>query len=384
MARSCRKSRRLGALNRAVSLVLAAACALLLGASVRASEVRYSVTDLGSLGGDFSGSGSINNKGQIAVTSRTTPGSERRRVFIWQGGAIIDVLELGYDNTASGINEHGHVAGYYYADPGYRSRGYIYKNGQFTDLGTLGGDYATADAINIHGEVTGDTAPSVGPAPRAYLYTNEQMIDLATPPFTTGKGLGINDHGQVVGYAHTAQGARPFLYENGTMIDLAGPDGDVGYAYAINNQGHAVGFTNPDGGSQHAAMFRDGQVIDLHTVAGGNSSAEDINVRGQVVGHLRHGLDPFRAFLYEHGTMYDLNALVPPDSGWALRMAGGINDHGWIVGYGINPQGQTRAFLLRPIPEPGNIGAFFAAAIATLQRRHLISPLQGANPRSQE
>ena len=34
--------------------------------------------------------------------------------------------------------------------------------------------------------------------------------------------------------------------------------------------------------------------------------------------------------------MTDLNTLIDPSSGWMLEEATGINDNGWIVGYGYN------------------------------------------------
>jgi hypothetical protein len=58
------------------------------------------------------------------------------------------------------------------------------------------------------------------------------------------------------------------------------------------------------------------------------------------------------AFLIDTaGTMRDLNDLIPPDSGWVLQRADGINDAGQISGYGSAPNGSTRAFLLTPVPE---------------------------------
>ena len=55
------------------------------------------------------------------------------------------------------------------------------------------------------------------------------------------------------------------------------------------------------------------------------------------------------AFLYYQGKMSDLNSVVPANSGWDLQQAYGINDAGDIVGVGTY-QGQTRAFLIDPIP----------------------------------
>lgn len=48
-----------------------------------------------------------------------------------------------------------------------------------------------------------------------------------------------------------------------------------------------------------------------------------------------------------HGTVYDLNQLLPARSGWTIGTASAINDKGWIVGNGTH-NGKVRAFLLRP------------------------------------
>lgn len=46
--------------------------------------------------------------------------------------------------------------------------------------------------------------------------------------------------------------------------------------------------------------------------------------------------------------LYDLNSLIPPESGWVLKEASAINDLGQIAGHGLY-QGEQRAFLLTPI-----------------------------------
>src|SRR5207247_3774481 len=83
---------------------------------------------------------------------------------------------------------------------------------------------------------------------------------------------------------------------------------------------------------------------------GGDSSyATDINSAGQVVGLVEgYGDDGRVAFLWQNGTMIDLNTLIPADSGWTLLEAWAINDAGQIVGYGVGPDGQ-QVFLLTPV-----------------------------------
>ena len=65
---------------------------------------------------------------------------------------------------------------------------------------------------------------------------------------------------------------------------------------------------------------------------------------GQIVGKSKG-----RAFLWQGGVMTDLNTWLPTNSGWVLTEARAINALGQIVGAGTN-NGQTRAFLLSPVP----------------------------------
>jgi probable HAF family extracellular repeat protein len=87
---------------------------------------------------------------------------------------------------------------------------------------------------------------------------------------------------------------------------------------------------------------------DLGTLPGDASSyASALNVFDIVVGtSTSSDLEVNRAFVWTKRTgMIDLNTLLPPDSGWTLTNATGINIFGQIVGNGtIN--GQTNAFLL--------------------------------------
>lgn len=53
------------------------------------------------------------------------------------------------------------------------------------------------------------------------------------------------------------------------------------------------------------------------------------------------------AILWWRGSVYNLNKLIPPGSGWTLQQATGINCHGQIVGDGVYHSRQT-AFLLTP------------------------------------
>jgi probable HAF family extracellular repeat protein len=87
---------------------------------------------------------------------------------------------------------------------------------------------------------------------------------------------------------------------------------------------------------------------DLGTLGSGDTSvALDINDDGKVVGtsNLTPSGTTYHAFLWEDGTMTDLNDLIDANSGWVLYRATSINDDGEISGWGAQGA-DVRAFVL--------------------------------------
>jgi probable HAF family extracellular repeat protein len=82
------------------------------------------------------------------------------------------------------------------------------------------------------------------------------------------------------------------------------------------------------------------------------SYAAAINARMQVVGaSIADCEDEFRALLWEDGSLFDLNSLVPPASALYLQLTYAINDSGEIAGTGVDASGNEHAFLLMPCDE---------------------------------
>jgi probable HAF family extracellular repeat protein len=68
------------------------------------------------------------------------------------------------------------------------------------------------------------------------------------------------------------------------------------------------------------------------------------------------------AFLWERGSIVDLNTLVPPGSGVQLFVADYTNESGEITAGGVLPNGDSHAFLLIPCDEhhPNIVGCDYS------------------------
>jgi probable HAF family extracellular repeat protein len=138
------------------------------------------------------------------------------------------------------------------------------------------------------------------------------------------------------------------------MRDLGTLDGNPGStsgAEGINDNGQIVGESYSQAVGTHAVEFTPDGVKDLGTL-GGVSSARAVNDLGQVVGD-SYGAFGHHAFVtdLQGGPMVDLNTLIPPNTGWVLFEATGINNAGQITGTGQLPgYDNIHAYLLTPEP----------------------------------
>ena len=109
---------------------------------------------------------------------------------------------------------------------------------------------------------------------------------------------------------------------------------------SMNAAGDVVAATPSGSGNAHAALFHNGQVIDLGTLGGLNSEATGINKSRLIVGNSQIASGSVHAFLYSNNVMMDLGTL-----GGANSYAVAINDAGQIVGNSDRADGTSHAFL---------------------------------------
>jgi probable HAF family extracellular repeat protein len=372
-----------------------------------AQHTRYTVTDLGTLGGNNSFAQGINNRGEVvgvAETPDTDPNCECPIIhaFLWSNG-IHDLGTLGGRNSGAGmagVNPEGQVVGFAETEivdsnnpPFQESHAFLWQKGVMSDLGTLGGNDSTANAIDSQHRVVGDSLtgeadPFFGQQFHPYLWEKGVMRDLGTLGGSSGFAAGINEVGQVVGGTSVDNTPVPpfggppffaFLWENGVMTNLGAFGGIESLAFAINNRAQVVGeftFVNSAGtGISHAFRWEGGLMQDLGTITGDQASiALAINDKSQVVGVSGSGFiddfTPAHAFLWENGVLTDLNTLIPADSGLQLIFAFGINTRGQIDAWAFEfSTGNVHAVLLTPHDSTSTTQGTASAASAEIAGR---------------
>ncbi|NUQ37434.1 MAG: hypothetical protein HUU23_06465 [Caldilineales bacterium] len=313
------------------------------GQTAPAAQPRYTITDLGTLGGATTKGMGINEDGRVVGASQS---GSYLTAFLWDDGTMTNLGDLsGRGSWAYDINDAGQVVGGSVVDAQFNNHAFRWQQGSgMQDLGTLGGPNSYAFEINASGQAVGyacctsDTYLS-----HAVLWgSGGGIVDLgdldpAWPAISAA--YGINDAGQVVGGSYDASANfHAFLWQGGGMQDLGTLGGDLSEAEAINNHGQVVGFSRVGGTAFHAFLW-DGA---MHDLGGSQSIAYDINDAGLIVGE-----SGGQAVLWQDGQMQDLNTLIPANSGWVLHSARSVNERGQITGFGAIG-GQTRAFLLAP------------------------------------
>jgi len=267
----------------------------------------------------------------------------------------------GGEWLAQDINDNREVTGFY--GGAYAWKGYIWKDGSYTDLGGVSGYIETVPvAINNHGTVVGQTwlgAYTMGPPCIGAAGSGMRVLDAQFPD--NSPATDINDTDQIVGYTGTGTPGTAWIYQSGTIQTLPHLSGSKSMAHGINEAGKVVGVSD-----SRAVLWNGGSPQDLGILGGASASARAINDNDVVVGTATTASGEDHAFVWEDGRMYDLNDLVSAPAGWTLAAANDISNNGVIAGWGWN-NGQQRAFALTP--EPGTGGLLLLGGLSFLHKR---------------
>jgi probable HAF family extracellular repeat protein len=206
-----------------------------------------------------------------------------------------------------------------------------------------------------------------------------------------GSGGAINRKGQIVGTSNLAgnQTHHAFLWNEGALADLGTLGGDNSDAYWINDAGEIVGRADVPGSGQyhHGFLWRNGTMIDLGVPNGATcSTAYEINAKDQII--VDAGICGVGgiASLWQDGVLYDVNTLIPPNSGFFISDLNFINDRGEIAATGVLANGDQHAVLLVPTDgddDSANNGDAKRGAVSPLgARRHRTARRYGQLGRS--
>jgi probable HAF family extracellular repeat protein len=331
-----------------------------------AQAEQYEITELGTLGGIWSGPSQLDNQGRVVGGSTIQSGAWHG--FSWSNGQMTDlgVPDDYLVSSSTGFNSSGQIVGY--ANGQYQSQyAYIWEDNVWTYLGTLPGpglDYSVASGINNNSQIIGYSF-TLGPGSmmRGWIWENDVMTDLGDLGGDKSSANAINEQGQIVGYSQIYDPdnyyTHAFIWENGTMSDLGVLPGEVNSAANdINDYGQIVGSsshqmeTYPFLSVYRPCLWDNGQIIDLGLPQGyARGVATGINNDGTIVGWMATTLSggTKHAFVWRDGVLTNLNSIVPPNSGWELQSASDINDNGQIIGSGSAPSGSIQGFLLTPV-----------------------------------
>ena len=328
----------------------------------------YDLVDLGTLGGRDSYAEAVNNLGE-AVGYSMLPDNSPIHGFVYRNGQMYDMGTLAGDlsSYATAINDHGIVAG---QSEYSRDHAVMYAAGALTDLHPPGNIYDSyARGINDAGLIVGISY--LEGRSRAFSWdATGGMRELATLSGMATGGLAVNDMGVIVGTSATAANlSRPCIISSGTVVDLGTLGGQRGSARAVNDAGQIAGSAQNADGVYRAFLYDRGHMTDLGPLGGADSRGFGINEAGQVVGWAKTPFDRQHAFVWEAGSMIDLNDLIPGAPGWTVTEAKDVNDLGQIAGTARYMGGAHQAVLLSPIPEPATLALLGLGALGSLRRR---------------
>ena len=245
------------------------------------------------------------------------PAAQQVRAFLWENGLMRDLGTLGgNDAFASLVNDAGAVCGFASTNVEINDttglptiHPFFWVNGQMRDLGSLGGTLAMPGSftagplgrvMNDQGDVAGTSLLAGDEDRGAFIWRNGQMTNLGSLGGNATDAYAINNNDQVVGRSRTTNvvgSHHPFLWHHGQIIDLGVIAGCAnGVAQTINSRGEIAGgfggcAPDPDDRASFRGFYlqRGGPIVDVNTliIPGSDLWVDNvsfINDVGQMVG----------------------------------------------------------------------------------------------------
>ena len=351
----------------------------------------YTATDLGLLAGSGSPAGHVSGMNDLGIiVGQDKTGSSTSFAFEYDAltnpspgaGTSLGNIAGGANGLAYAVNDMDVVAGWVTTSGESSTTAFSDDGSAMTLLGTLGGANSEALALNNNGTIVGFSNPSGGGALHAFSYSSGVMTDLGTAGGTNSSAQAISKNGTIVGYSDLATGTtQAALFANGNVINL----GTIGTSYpysqatGVNNGGVVVGFagntpTTPS--LVHAFIYKNAIMSDIGTLGTGSVNfASAVNKYGAVVGqsNLTSGGSTFDGYIHGSSGIADLNTLVALGGGVTLINAAAIDDLGRVLAVGsdhhayfLTPTAGAVTHFAVSVPSSADPGTPFSVTLTAL------------------
>jgi uncharacterized membrane protein len=279
--------------------------------------------------------------------------------FLWTPEDGLEILPRPpgiYSAYGADINDAGAIVGEMSGN-GDGAVGFLYEDGIWTLLPPVSGGWSHANAINEHGVVVGRRSIGKTLTPwNAFVWSaRDGFTDLGLMGATGSTATEISGTGDVVGYVGGLSADEGFHWQNGRLTLLGPiPGGLTSGVGGITDSGIMVGggrVQRDDDELTRGCIWDADSVTVIEPIDDGHITATAVNEVGQIVlqWSSRNPSGFYRAWLHQHGTLHDLNELVP-DGTETIERPKKINNKGQIVADGGD--GHTITFLLTPVGRP--------------------------------
>lgn len=255
-------------------------------------------------GADYTTAFGINSQGDIVGyfhLQSESPGKNHGFFLSRNGLAPVSFDYPGAISTsAMGINPAGNIVGGYQDSTG-KQHGYLFHNGQFTQIDVPESTFTAAFGINPEGDITGHFGSKPTGKMKVFLLRRGQFTtyDYPEPNFMTC-AVGINPAGTIVGHYAIATGKHGFILNDGAFTTVDIQDGKGVDVTGINANNEIVGnFTDVKTNLIHGFVIAGGVVtqIDVPVEDATKTWVRRNNARGDLVGEYQDAAGFTHGFL---------------------------------------------------------------------------------------